>query len=356
MIGNIIANTGFVKQFGTKVNAAGEPYLESPVLSGWNGAASVGQFTGMVTLPFLSARFGRKFSMYWLWILLATSIAVECAAKDWKAWLFAKFFGGWGVGCLQSTIPTYIAEVAPVRIRGALLMGYSMWFITGQFFAPVALQVLSQSDPNDYKTAIYSQWSQIGLMIIIFAIVPESPAWCVSRGKEEQAKKMLKRLHWEVKDYDVDYQYQLLVLNDEHERAVAAEQSREKWYAIFKGQDGFRTIISLWTLMAQQLIGLGIFFAYATYFFQQAGLKDPFKITCITSSINIAFSIVVMYLADSVGRRLLACSGTTLCWACCVVVGILGVVPKTSATNNLLVVFTCFWSKFRLHSVLYLLR
>lgn len=283
--------------------------------------------------------------MFWLWVLLAISIVFECAARDWKVWLFAKFFGGWGVGCLQSTIPTYIAEIAPVRIRGIMLMGYSLWWIVGQFFAPVALQVLSQSNPDDYKTAVYSQWAMIGLMFIIFCIVPESPAWCVSRGKEEQAKKMLKRLHWEVKDYDVDHQYHLLVLNEEHERAVAAEQSREKWYAIFKGQDGFRTIVSLWTLMAQQLIGLGIFFAYATYFFQQAGLKDPFKITCITSGINIAFSVVVMYLSDTVGRRLLACSGTTLCWVCCVVVGILGVVPANGATDKLLVVFTCFWSK-----------
>ncbi|KAM0421157.1 hypothetical protein ACHAPT_011049 [Fusarium lateritium] len=344
MIGNIIANAGFVKQFGTKTNAAGDKYLESGVLSAWNAIGSVGQIVGMVTLPFLSSRFGRKFAMYWLWTLLTISITLECVARNWQVWLVAKLFGGIGVGCLQTTIPTYISEVAPTRIRGAMLMGYSLWWITGQFFAPVALQVMLEKDPDNYLTPVYTQWSQIGLMIIIYVFVPESPAWCASKGKEAQAKKNLHRLNWDVEDYDVDHQYNLLLINVEHEQAIAAEQSREKWYNIFRGRDGLRTVISAWTLMTQQFIGLGIFFGYATYFFQQAGLKDPFKITCITSGINIFFSVVVIYLADTTGRRWMATYGTTLCWFCCVIVGILGVIPKNNATYTTMVCFTVFWN------------
>ncbi|KAM5349060.1 hypothetical protein ACJ41O_008883 [Fusarium nematophilum] len=344
MIGNIIANAGFVEQFGTQVNAAGERYLASSVLSVWNAMGSVGQIVGMVTLPFLSGKFGRKFAMYWLWLLLTISITLECVARDWKVWLAAKLFGGIGVGCLQSTIPTYISEVAPIRIRGALLMCYNLWWLLGQFFAPVALQIISETDPNNYLLPVYTQWSQIGLMLILYLFVPESPAWCVSQGKEERAKNALHQLHWEVPDYDVDYQYNLLLMNIEHERSVAIKNNREKWYAIFRGRDGFRTIVSMWTLMAQQFIGLGIFFGYSTYFFQQAGLKDPFKITCITSGINLFFSVAIIYVSDSFGRRLLACGGTTLCWICTVVVGILGVVPSFSASYYLLVFFTSLWN------------
>ncbi|KAJ4074289.1 hypothetical protein NW760_015453, partial [Fusarium oxysporum] len=76
----------------------------------------------------------------------------------------------------------------------------------------------------------------------------------------------------------------------------------------------------------------------------QAGLKDPFKITCITSGINIFFSFVVIYVSDIFGRRWLACYGTTICWTCCVVVGILGVAPETNATNYVFVLFACIWN------------
>ncbi|KAI8719373.1 MFS domain-containing protein [Fusarium sp. LHS14.1] len=265
--------------------------------------------------------------MYWLWSLLTISITLECVAKNWK-----------------TPIPTYLSEVAPVRTRGAMLMCYSFWFSAGQFFAPVTLQAMLEKEPDNYLTLIYTQWSQIGLMIIIYLLVPESPAWCASKGKEKEAKKMLHRLHWDIKDYDVDHQYNLLLINVEHERAIAAEQSCEKWYNIFRGQDGLRTMISAWTLMTQQLIGLGIFGGYATYFFQQAGLKDPFKITCMTSGINIFFSVVVIYLADATGRRWMACYGSTICWGCCGIVGILGVVPSSTATYNAMVFFSVLWN------------
>jgi MFS family permease len=130
----------------------------------------------MTTLPFLSDRFGRKVAMYYYWCLLTISVLMEYLAQDWKLWLASKIFGGIGVGCLQSTIPTSISEFAPINLRGALLMCYSLWFTLGQFFATVALQVMTTKDPSDYLTPLYTQWSQVGLMLIIYLLIPESPA------------------------------------------------------------------------------------------------------------------------------------------------------------------------------------
>ncbi|KAL3496922.1 general substrate transporter [Aspergillus germanicus] len=339
MIGNIIANPGFVEQFGTETNAEGELYLASPVLSGFNAIMSIGQIIGMTGLSFLSQRFGRKAAMYAYWIFIALGVMFETIAKTWPLWLIARLCTGIGVGCMQATIPTYVSEVAPVRIRGALLMCYSVWFTVGQFFAPVALQVMSKSDEMDFRTPIYTQWSQVGLMILIYVFIPESPAWCVSRGHEARAKQALKQLH-----YDIDLHYHLLEINIAHERAIAREQMNEHWYAIFHGRDRLRTITAMWTLLSQQFIGLGIFTVQVAYFFEQAGLDDPFEATCIITGIGIFFSIVIVYLADVTGRRWLACGGTTLCWLCTVAVGILGVVPSNSATNKLLVFFTVLWN------------
>jgi MFS family permease len=299
----------------------------------------------MITLPFLSDKFGRKAAMFWYWLLLAISVALECVATEWRLWLVAKLFGGIGVGCLQSTIPTYVSEVAPPRVRGIFLMCYSLWWLLGQFFAQIALQVMHSQAPSDYLTPVYTQWSQIGLMLMIYLLLPESPSWCVSRGKLDRARKSLRLLYRGVDGFDFDHQIGLVQINLEHERAIAQEQKQERWYAIFKGRDGLRTIISCWTLLTQQFIGLGIFFG-STYFFQQVGLEDPFLVTCITSGINIFFSIIVILVSDIWGRRWLACSGTTICWVCCVVVGIISVVPTTNATNYVFVLFTCIWSEF----------
>ncbi|KAF5240366.1 hypothetical protein FANTH_9626 [Fusarium anthophilum] len=344
LTGNIIANAGFVQQFGTQTIDDGSVVLASSVLSTWGALQSVGQVFGMVTLPFLSDRFGRKVAMYYYWLIISLAVVVEIVARQWQVWLVAKILAGIGVGCLQSTIPTYISEIAPTRVRGTFLMCYSFWWIVGQFFAPVALQVLHEQDPKDYLTALYTQWSQVGLMLLIYVFLPESPAWLASKGKAQLAKKSLRTLYRGVEGFDVDHQYSLIVLNLEREREVAADQRSEKWWAIFKGRDGLRTLISCWTLMTQQFIGLGVFFGFGTYFWQQAGIPDPFVVTCITSGINIVASVVVIYLADYTGRRGLSCVGTTVCWLCTVVIGILGVVKRTGATNHITVLFACFWN------------
>ena len=306
---------------------------------------SCGQIVGMVSLPFLSSRYGRKVAMYTYWVILVGSVLTESLVREWQAWLVAKLLAGIGVGCLQSTVPTYISEVAPVRIRGGLLMCYSFWWTLGSFFAQVALQHLNKDSPMKYLTPIYTQWAQIGIMFLIYIFVPESPAWCVNSDNIDRARRELLKLNRWVKDYNVDQQLQALILAVEHENLIATEQKREKWYNIFRGTDGLRTVISSWTNLTQQFIGLTLFGTFGTYFFQQAGLNDPFKIKVITSSIQIATVIVVVLLADRVGRRWIACYGTSLSCLSCVAIGIIGVVPQVKASTYIFVLFACLWSK-----------
>ncbi|KAH1452819.1 hypothetical protein KXX13_002527 [Aspergillus fumigatus] len=341
---SVIANKGFVARFATEKSQNGSPALASSILSAWSSIMSCGQIVGMASLPFLSSRYGRKIAMYTYWLILVGSVIAECTTRSWQGWLVAKLLAGIGVGCVQSTVPAYISEVAPTRIRGALLMAYSFWWTLGSFFAQVALQHLSRSDPTDYLTPVYTQWAQLGVMLLIYLLVPETPAWCVSAGKLDRANKELLKLHRGVKDYDADHQLQVLVLAIEHERAVAIEQRREKWYAIFRGTDGLRTIISLWTNLSQQFIGLTLFGSFGTYFFQQAGIDDPFRVKVITSSIQIGTVLVLVAVVDFVGRRYLACGGTTLSWLSCVAIGIIGVTPRVKASTYIFVMFACFWN------------
>ncbi|KAM0425875.1 hypothetical protein ACHAPT_008813 [Fusarium lateritium] len=340
MDSSIVANKGFVHQFATEMDPNGDPYLASPILSSWGALMSVGQVVGTASIPFISTRYGRKIAMWWLWIILVTSVL----ARNWKIWLVGKILAGVGVGSLQATLPAYIAELAPTRIRGGSLMLYPLWWTLGVFFANIALQNLNTTDPYNYLTPIYTQWAQIGVMFIIFCLLPESPVWCVTRGLEERAKRILRSLHGDVPDYDVDYQYNLIAIMIEHERSVAVEQRNERWYAIFRGTDGLRTIISSWSGISQQFIGLKLFSSFGTYFFQQAGIAKPFTVKCITSSIQIATVLCNILIADKFGRRIIACSAVTLSWAACVVVGILGLVPDTGAKTYVFIVFACFWN------------
>lgn len=339
-----MANKGFAQQFGTQINRNGERVLASAVMSNWNLVGSIGQITGMMCLPFFTNRFGRKMSMYLYWTIIAAGTVVECFARDHRLWFLARMLGGLGVGCLQTTVPGYLAEVAPVKTRGIFLASYSLWFTAGQFFAPVALQSLSKKDPFNYLTPIYTQWSQVGLMILIYIFVPESPAWCVNAGRTDDAKKALRCLYKNVPGFDVEHAHDLLVRTVEHEREVARQQEGVRWHAIFRGRDAFRTWCSSLNPLAAGFLGLGLFSTYGSYFYQQVGLDDPFMVTSITSSINIVASLVIIAVSDVIGRRPMSVYGSALAFLCCGVIGILGVIPHSSATGPVLILFSCLWS------------
>lgn len=75
-------------------------------------------------------------------------------------------------------------------------------------------------------------------MLIIYILLPESPAWCASRDKVEKAKKNMRFIYRGVEEYDVDAQYEILRQTIAREKQVAQENKQEKWHSIFRGVNG----------------------------------------------------------------------------------------------------------------------
>ena len=253
--GGIIANKGFIKQFGT-VFTGGKQALDTNYVAAWGGIQSAGQVLGMCTLNFLSDALGRKAAFYTLLLILIISLIIESVSTHWWHWLIAKLFSGVGVGMLQSTAPVYISELAPLKVKGVLINLYSIFFTVGQFIAPVILQHLNKVKPFDWKTAIYTQWAFMGTMIALYLVLPESPWWLVSKGKHDKAAALLRRMNGHVQGYDADREIAVMDAVIEEERRLAAELKEEGFLTIFKGLNGKRTIIAAFPKMLQQLTGL----------------------------------------------------------------------------------------------------
>lgn len=63
--------------------------------------------------------------------LTATPIGSACA-QSWEGLLAARFIMGIGIGAKNATVPIYSAEMAPHRIRGALVMFWQLWVVIGK--------------------------------------------------------------------------------------------------------------------------------------------------------------------------------------------------------------------------------
>jgi hypothetical protein len=66
-------------------------------------------------------------------ILTATPIGSACA-QSWQGLFAARFIMGIGIGAKNATVPIYSAEMAPHRIRGALVMFWQLWVVIGKLY------------------------------------------------------------------------------------------------------------------------------------------------------------------------------------------------------------------------------
>ena len=66
----------------------------------------------------------------------------------------------------------------------------------------------------------------VGIIIIIFAFIPESPWWLVSKGKIDKAARILTRCNGNVKGYSIDEQ--IVCKIDYHSRERNSNLSNRK--------------------------------------------------------------------------------------------------------------------------------
>ncbi|WVF67376.1 hypothetical protein IAT40_002131 [Kwoniella sp. CBS 6097] len=351
--GNIIANPGFVARVG-EPNAAGKIALTTHATATWGALQSFGQLIGMWLLTPVSDRIGRKYMLYLLWLILLGSILIETFVKNWGEWAGAKLLAGTGIGCLQATLPIYVAEWAPANIRGGMLLAYSAWNHTGGFMGPLILFICKKTlGDHEYKIPILTQWAFLAIMLPIFLYLPETPAYFAARGQHDKGVAVLRRVNGGIKGYNVEAEYEIIknIIVEEQEKMAALGLTDQNWRGVlrsyiecFKGSNFKRTIAAALPASCQQLTGLAFLSGYASLFFKEAGFSNAFEITSILFGIKIFFVIVFALTTDRFGRRNIVLVLGGLCCAMLLVIGILGHVPHTNATKDLLIAAACFWS------------
>ncbi|WWD09795.1 hypothetical protein V865_007923 [Kwoniella europaea PYCC6329] len=333
--GGIVSNKGFIAIMPRDAKGA----ILGKYVSAWGGIQSTGQTLGQIFLQYLTDYLGRKAAMYTLFVFLVASVIAESLVKGWETWLIAKLFSGIGVGMLQSTLPVYLAEISPVQLRGLFINAYTFWFCLGQLLAGVALNKLQT---GHFKTAIYTQWGMIGVMGIIFVLLPESPWWLVSKGKLDKASKVLQRYYGHIEGYNVSDEVAIMTATIEAEKQTAAREGQEGHWAVFQGRNLLRLIIAAWPKIIQQFVGLSVFNSYSTYFFQLAGNKNPFLVTVILGCVQLLAMLITASLSDAVGRRPLTVYPYGVTSLSVLALGIIGCFDYSSKSlGSLLIFFAC---------------
>ncbi|KAF7192128.1 Major facilitator-type transporter ecdD [Pseudocercospora fuligena] len=257
---------------------------------------SAGTFVGALIAGDVSDFIGRKWAVVVGCIIFIIGVAMQVASASIGLLVGGRLIAGIGVGFESSIVILYMSEIAPRKVRGALVSGYQLCITIGILLAAcVNYATQNRLDSGSYRIPIGIQilWALIlggGL-----ACLPESPKYLVKRGRMESATKSLAKIRGQPADsHFVKDELAEVVANYEYELSVVPQTSYfASWANCFKGSlwDGSsnlrRTILGTSLQMMQQWTGVKFIFYFGTRFFIQLGtISNPFLISLITTSMR----------------------------------------------------------------------
>lgn len=351
-IGGLIAMTNWLETFGTYDDTGyaqalnGIPYFittsnKSLVVS----ILSAGTFFG----AFLAAPFadilGRRIGLIASCAVFSLGVGLQLDTH-WGAFVAGRAIAGLGVGLVSCIVPMYQSECAPSKIRGTVVGLYQLAITFGALFAALVLNATkNQSSYSSWRTPVAVQFAWAGIIVIGMILLPESPRYLITKGKEVKAKKALAVLMRSSADSEeVHAEYLEVSLALQAEREVTGNVGYLDCFSNGPDRHAFRTWTGILAQGFQQLTGINFIFYYGTSFFKASGIGNPFLITIACDVVNTGMTMIGVNLIDRIGRRPLLFWGAIAMGTFEMLIAIIGTADASShAANQTMIAFTCLY-------------
>ncbi len=296
----VAAIGGLIFGFDTAIVAGATRYMKeqfslSSLQEGWTvSVVLIGCMFGAGLAGPISDRIGRRRLMLVSAALFLVS-AVGCALPRTIAeFVVFRFVGGLGIGSAAVLSPLYIAEIAPARVRGALVSVNQLAIVTGILLAYFVNWAFAGSGPSNWRWMFGMGAFPSVLFFLLLLRVPESPRWLVKNGREDEARTVLTRA-------DSAAAAATGIRDIKDTLALEEGSFRELFRPAFRRP----LLIAIVLAVFQQVTGINAILYYAPRIFEGAGFARMSAIgqSTLVGLVNMLFTVVAIVLADRVGRR-----------------------------------------------------
>lgn len=333
------------------------------ILSSWKKSLitsilSAGTFFGAIIAGDLADFIGRRTTIIAGCGIFIIGVILQTISTGLALLVVGRLVAGFGVGFVSAIIILYMSEVAPKKVRGAIVAGYQFCITVGILLAScVDYATQNRDDTGSYRIPISIQilWAIILATGLFF--LPESPRYFVKKGKIERATHALSRLRGEPEGSEyIQQELAEIIANHEYELKVIPQGGYfSSWANCFSGSlfnpssNLRRTILGTSLQMMQQWTGVNFVFYFGTSFFQDLGtISNPFLIGLITTLVNVLSTPISFWTVERFGRRPLLIWGALGMVVCQFIVAIVGVTPvgKEPAAVRSEIAFICIYIFF----------
>ena len=148
-----------------------------------------GYLAGSLLVGFAADRWGRKAVMTWSLALYSLFSAARALSPGIEAFAILNFFTWLFVGMESCVVPPYLAELWPSRLRGRFngwMMGF---FALGIALSPVWALIFLPTLGWRWTLALTAPFAL--LIGIMRRVLPESPRWLLSQGRDIEAEAVV---------------------------------------------------------------------------------------------------------------------------------------------------------------------
>lgn len=227
-----------------------------------NALMQIGIFVGS---PFLSLGdvYGRRSVNFVGNLLTIVAAFMQGNAPNVACLMVGRFVLGFGTGLC--TAPQYMAEVAPVHLRGRIVGIFGACFQVGSLVMTGVMMALSRWDSDwQWRTAFMLQ-AVFPLVVClgIYTVCPESPRYYVMKGQHEKARRVIAR--YQTTHNDIDDPIVGMVVRQIEESLESSKSTLRASYdyrVFFTRAVGYRTLVLVVYSIFQQWNGGGIISYY----------------------------------------------------------------------------------------------
>ena len=261
----------------------------------------IGALIGACLSNISSRVIGRRNSIILTALLFIIGTLIACCASSVYEVVIGRLIMGLAVGLSAMIVPMYLSEVSPAKIRGSIVFCFQLAITIGLLGAFVINYFFAESE--NWRAMFAVGLIPSILLGVGMLFLPYSPRWLVMQKRNEEARKILKKL---TSKEDVTF--------DINEIKGSLNKKHKGFSKVFSKPIFTVAIICFLLFAFQQLIGINTIMYYAPTIYQHAGFAGSKGQILASLADGVAFvlaTLVGIWAVDKFGRRRLFFIGFT---------------------------------------------